>query len=195
MKDLIFWDFLEIILFYPWGYYPLVQTTICSIMSIIDWVLFCHIFVKRSEVLMKRVQLILAFIIMMGMALFSSRSASAQYWGYGYYYSPNSFNCLTGCGTEAKAAAWTSIGLSALDAALGVHMYSKQLEQQTNQNIYQIENYKSQVNINQTLVDYQNIMKVAPFFDDDIPYNVPPIKKYPTVAPLNPQKTETTSPK
>ena len=141
---------------------------------------------------MKKILLISA--LWMGFLLGYTPNLFAQYWGYGYYYSPNSFNCLSGCGTEAKVAAWTSLGLSALDAAIGVHQYSKQLEWQTNQNIYQIENYKSQANINQTLVDYQNIMKVAPFFADDIPNNVPAVKKYPTVAPLNPKKTESSSP-
>lgn len=126
----------------------------------------------------------------------ASREAAAQYFGYGYYYSPNSFNCLTGCGTEAKVAAWTSIGLSALDAAVGVHQYSKQLELQTNQNIYQIEQYKSQANYYQTMQDYQNIMKVAPFFDDVPPPPQPTqVRKYPSVAPLNTQKAETSAPK
>lgn len=118
-------------------------------------------------------------------------SASAQYWGYGYYYSPNSFNCLSGCGTQAKVAAWTSLGLSAVDAAVGVHQYSKQLEWQTNQNLYQIEQAKSRANFNQTLQDYQNIMNVAPFFDDDIPAGNTQANQYPSVAPLNPQKSET----
>ena len=138
---------------------------------------------------MKRSLIMIAFASLAFLGFVSS--ASAQYWGYGYYYSPNSFNCLSGCGTQAKVAAWTSLGLSAVDAAVGVHQYSKQLEWQTNQNIYQIEQYKSRANFNQTMQDYQNIMKVAPFFDDDIPPSNTQVNHYPTVAPINPQKSET----
>ena len=139
---------------------------------------------------MKKVSFILLFFCLVLGSSLIPREAKAQYYGgYGYYFQPNSFNCFTGCGKASQVAAWTSVGLSAIDAAVGVHMYSKQLEMQTNQNIYQIEQYKSQANINQTLKDYQNIMAVAPFFEDDIPNNVP-VKRYPTVAPLNLQKAE-----
>lgn len=141
---------------------------------------------------MKRSLIMIAFFSLAFLAL--SRPASAQYWGYGYYYSPNSFNCLSGCGTAAKVAGYTSLGLSAVDAAVGIHQYSKQLEWQTNQNIYQIEQAKSRANYNQTLQDYQNIMNVAPFFDDD-PATGAQVRQYPSVAPLNPQRTETSAPK
>ena len=105
---------------------------------------------------MKKVTLILLFFSFVLVTSFVSREAQAQYYGgYGYYFQPNSFNCFTGCGKSAQVAAWTSVGLAAVDAAVGVHMYSKQLELQTNQNIYQIEQAKSQANINQTLQDYQ----------------------------------------
>jgi len=136
--------------------------------------------------LMKRLILIFTFMLASLTISFISREASAQY--YGYYFAPNSFNCFSGCGTEAKVAAWASVGLSAIDAALGVHQYSKQLELQTNQNIYQIEQAKAQANYYQTLQDYQNILKVAPFFDDDPTIQKP--QAYPKVSPITQKKSE-----
>lgn len=144
---------------------------------------------------MKKVSLILSFFfLMLGVSLIS-RPASAQYYGgYGYYFQPNSYNCFSGCGKAAKVAAWTSVGLSAVDAAIGVHMYSKQLELQTNQNIYQIEQMKAQSNYPQTIQAYQNIMRVAPFFEDDPTINPNPVvKPLPKVAPITQKPTETPS--
>ena len=113
----------------------------------------------------------------------ASRTAQAQY--YNYY---TGYNCLTGCGKAYTAATAVSLGLAALDTGLQIHAYSKALEAQTRQYQYQAEINKAIANYPQRMVDYYNILRVAPFFEDDVP-KYPMGQNPPQVSSFSKNKT------
>jgi len=139
------------------------------------------VFMKGTENFLKRSLLII--ITCLGLSspsLFLSRAALAQYY---YGYVPGYTGCLTGCGVANTAVAAISIGLAAVDTALQIHAHSKANQAIIQQYQYQAEINKAIANYPQRMVDYYNILRVAPFFDDDIPkyptgQNLPQIKSF-----------------
>ncbi len=137
---------------------------------------------------MKRTILIL--LLFLGLSL----PAEAQYYGYptNLLYLPAYYlggGCLTGCGTGYTVATSLSIGISAANSAVQLHEYTKAQNAQIEYYQAQVEAQKAWANAPQRMIDYYNIQKVAPFFDD-----TPSKKSKNLQAPtLSIQKTEEVS--
>lgn len=112
--------------------------------------------------------------------------AQAQYYGYGYgYYNyfPNFlygyYGCLKGCGAAYTATTGIYLGIDALSYGLDLHAYTKAQEEQIQQMHYQAEAQRSLTNSQQRMIDFYNIQRVAPFFDNTTPDYTP--KKDPQI--------------
>ena len=117
---------------------------------------------------MKRIAYLLIIAMGIGLpALFHSRPAQAQYYG-GYY--PGYYGCLKGCGKAYTIATALAMGAVSADTSLQIYNYNKANEDLTRQYQYQAEESKAKSNYSQRMTDYYNILKVAPFFADDVPH-------------------------
>jgi len=135
--------------------------------------------------MVKRIAYILVIALGIGLpALLHSPSAQAQYYG-SYYpgYFPGYYGCLKGCGKAYTIATALAMGAVAADTGLQIYQYNKANEDLTRQYQYQAEEMKARANYSQRVTDYKNILRVAPFFADDVPHyptgqNSPQVKSF-----------------
>jgi hypothetical protein len=139
---------------------------------------------------MNRFYLIFAIFFGFSLTPFMTPTAHAQYYGSsysGYYYPGYYYGCLRGCGTVYKAGTITGLTFDAINQGLYLHEYNKAQEAQIQQYQYQTEQLK--LSNPQLQQDYQNIQRVAPFFDDTPPSKESK-KPSPEVSPLNTKSVE-----